>query len=75
MAKVYLVTAVKETARHYRGSIDVTNHVTALRLREADGMILLERLDAAGDCIADTAHFSIGEAKSQAQFEYFVEFG
>jgi hypothetical protein len=39
---------------------------------EESGAALLLRLDARGDCVADTWHEDVAAAKSQAAFEYGI---
>lgn len=44
-----------------------------VELVEQDGAIYLLRLDDKGQCIADTWHQTVEEAKEQANFEFGIE--
>ncbi len=42
---------------------------------EQEGAVYLLRLDDRGECIADTWHETVEEAKAQASFEFGIEDG
>jgi len=46
-----------------------------LEIMEQDGAYYLFRLDECGQCISDTWHMSLVEAKEQAIFEFKLEQG
>jgi hypothetical protein len=48
----------------------VTFSVARIAIEREEGMFSLLRFNASGECVADTAHFSLAEAKAQATFEY-----
>jgi hypothetical protein len=56
------------------GGIDVTRvpDPKSVELVEEGGAFYLLRLDDDGQCIADTWHESLEEAKAQANFEYGI---
>ncbi len=65
------VVASKGTTVHY-----VDDKVVAcpsyLEIEQDGEMFFLLRLNEHGQCIADTCHTSLNEAKSQAEFEYVL---
>jgi hypothetical protein len=48
------------------------NNPVSLNIVEEDGGFFLLRMDEGGNCIADTWHISLDDAKGQAMFEFSV---
>jgi hypothetical protein len=46
---------------------------TSVEIVKQDGSVFLLRYNEEGDCIADTWHQTVDEAKAQAQFEFEIE--
>ncbi len=79
MMLVAKVKRSKDVASHSLGGILEGTIETApiqapasLELVQRDGAYYLLHLDDAGQCIADTWHPSIEEAKAQAEFEFGI---
>lgn len=68
--KTIAVITIKQSARHYVGTKDLTDDVVAVRIVEDGQHFRLERLNDHGDCITDTAHESWQTALRKAYFEY-----
>jgi len=75
------ITFCKENATHGVGHFDSNGtpvidasieNPCALSIVLEDGAIYLWRLNEAGDCIADTWHSTVDEAKSQAEYEFEI---
>lgn len=75
-----LVKSITGKTEHYVASISVQGNIEGmevdepktLELIDADNGYLLLRLNSNNECVADTWHASLAEAKSQAEFEYSV---
>jgi hypothetical protein len=59
------------------GGLEVTPipNPKTVEVVEQDGALYLLRLDNRGECVADTWHETVEEAKEQAYFEFGVEDG
>jgi hypothetical protein len=58
---------------HGAESVDVASRIVWVEIEPADGMYNLFYFDANGDCVADTCHETVKQAKEQAQFEFEIE--
>ncbi|MFN7292137.1 MAG: hypothetical protein ACK5YR_21580 [Pirellula sp.] len=85
MAKVLMTTTVarcKATTLHSTGHFDsqgtpvvdkMIENPCALSIVSEDGSIYLWRLNEEGECVADTWHMTVDEAKRQAEFEFEID--
>ena len=64
--------AAKGTTRHYVGN-SLIEHPVFVEIEQDGGLFFVLRLDAQGQCLADTCHHSLEEAKAQAEFEYVLQ--
>jgi hypothetical protein len=65
------IRTVTGKTTHWIGAERCADPVAARIVMEDDGFYLL-RLDSEGQCLADTWHQSLDEAKAQAAFEYEI---
>lgn len=54
-------------------SFEVVPRPHRVEVTEDSGLYYLLHYDETGDCIADTCHLSIDEAKRQAAFEFIIQ--
>lgn len=78
------VKSVRGTTKHSLCEIDLWGNPVAteaigepktLRIESTDSGVFLLRLDAEGECLADTWHEDISSAMRQADFEYVLVSG
>lgn len=58
---------------HGAASSDVTSQIARVEIEADDGAYLLLYFDANGNCLTDTWHETVEQAKAQAQFEFEIE--
>ena len=70
------VHGVTENTRHFvattNGEPEKVEVPVTVSVTEGDGGYYLLRIDGHGNCLADTWHVSIIEAKEQASFEFGI---
>lgn len=71
-AKVRRTTRATQHIIHGRESEDIVSKIAWVELESGDGGLYLFYFSAAGDCLADTWHESIEQAKHQAQLEFEI---
>jgi hypothetical protein len=76
------IAKIKGTTTHQVGHFDSSGTPIAdfemdlpcsLSIVSDEGAIYLWRLNKAGECISDTWHMNVNEAKSQADFEFEID--
>ncbi|WP_267116573.1 hypothetical protein [Xanthomonas sacchari] len=69
----------RNSVRHFRlddsmhGRLEDLPDPVSLTIVEDDGGFFLLRIDEKGNCISDTWHIDLDDAKSQASFEFSVK--
>jgi hypothetical protein len=59
--------------RHVVDGRNVTSNIAWVEIEPADGAFYLLYFSTAGECLTDTWHESIEQAKHQALFEFEIE--